>query len=207
MSLERRGRLFLISAPSGAGKTSLVREVTADNKALAVSISSTTRQRRPCERHGRDYWFVSEAEFAQRLADGRFLEHARVFDNYYGTDRQWVERKLADHVNVLLEIDWQGARQVRLAMPESFGIFLLPPSRAELERRLRRRGTDSDAIIAQRLRAAKQEMSHWNEYDAIVVNDNFDHARKVLDDLVHDPAPMTRADRNHLRPLIDELLR
>jgi guanylate kinase len=204
---EHRGRLFLVSAPSGAGKTSLVREVAAQDETLAVSISSTTRPRRECEEHGRDYWFLSEAEFAQRLAGGRFLEHARVFDNYYGTDRQWVENKLAGNISVLLEIDWQGARQVRRAMPNAIGIFILPPSRAELERRLRGRRTDSQAVIARRLRAAKQEMSHWNEYDAIIVNDSFEHATQRLRAIVHGTSPGNQLNRNQLRPLIRELLR
>jgi guanylate kinase len=177
----RRGRLFVIAAPSGAGKTSLVRALMEREPALRFSISYTTRPQRPTETHGRDYFFVSGEEFAAMVERGEFLEHARVFDNRYGTARAQVEASLGAGQDLILEIDWQGARQIRRAMPECVAIFVLPPSRAELERRLRGRGTDAETVIQRRLRDAAADMTHWNEFDFVVVNDDFDRA---LDDLL-----------------------
>src|SRR5262245_30698222 len=146
---NERGKLFVISAPSGAGKTSLVKALLERAPHLRFSISYTTRKQRPNELHGRDYFFVAgNAEFERMAAAGEFLEHAKVFDNYYGTAKAQVEAILNGGDNVILEIDWQGARQIRKAMPECKTIFILPPSRAELEKRLRGRGTDSDEVIA-----------------------------------------------------------
>ncbi|HET9693613.1 MAG TPA: guanylate kinase, partial [Steroidobacteraceae bacterium] len=144
-------------------------------------ISYTTRPQRPTETHGHDYFFVSRDEFESMVARGEFLEHARVFDNQYGTSRAQVEASLAGGQDLILEIDWQGAQQIRRAMPESVSIFILPPSRAELERRLRGRGTDSGDVIQRRLRDAAADMTHWDEFDFVVVNDDFDGA---LDDLL-----------------------
>ncbi|HET7674726.1 MAG TPA: guanylate kinase, partial [Gammaproteobacteria bacterium] len=194
-------------APSGAGKTSLVRELVARNPRLSVSVSYTTRPRRPRERPGIDYHFVSEPEFAQMVAAGRFIEYARVFNYHYGTDREAVGKILSADRDVLLEIDWQGARQVRAAMPDAVSIFILPPSRAELERRLRQRGTDSEEVIAHRLREAETDMSHWNEYDYVIVNDNFDHALAQLSAVLAGNGTGAHPDRAELKALVGELLR
>ena len=171
----------MIAAPSGAGKTSLVRALMEREPALQFSISYTTRPRRPTETHGRDYFFVSNDEFSGMVARGEFLEHARVFDHRYGTARRPVERSLEDGQDLILEIDWQGARQIRVALPECVTVFILPPSRAELERRLRGRGTDGEDVIARRLRDAAADMTHWDEFDYVVVNDDFE---KALDQLL-----------------------
>jgi guanylate kinase len=176
-----RGRLFVIAAPSGAGKTSLVRALMQRVPSLRFSISYTTRPKRPAELQGHDYFFVERPEFDAMVARGEFLEHARVFDNQYGTSRSQVEAALAAGQDLVLEIDWQGAQQIRAAMPGCISIFILPPSRAELERRLRTRATDSDEVILRRLRDAAADMTHWREFDYVVVNEDFDRA---LEDLV-----------------------
>ena len=173
---HRTGRLFVISAPSGAGKTSLVRALLQTRPNLAVSVSHTTRRQRPNEVEGRDYHFVDVPQFEQMVAAGAFLEHARVFDNYYGTGRAQLEARLAAGQDAVLEIDWQGARQVRAALPGCTTIFILPPSRAALEQRLQGRGTDSPQVIARRLADAVTDMSHWREFDFVVINDRFDEA-------------------------------
>ncbi|MFO7278713.1 MAG: guanylate kinase [Pseudomonadota bacterium] len=202
----RRGRLFVIAAPSGAGKTSLVKALVERRPELRVSISHTTRKKRPTEEHGREYFFVSVPEFEELVARGQFLEHARVFDNYYGTSRETVEKLLAEGNDVILEIDWQGARQVRAAMPECKTIFILPPSRDALEKRLRGRGTDSEEVIARRLRDAVGDMSHWNEFDYVVVNDDFERAVEDLVRIVEGRGAPLDAHRPELKPLLDELL-
>ncbi len=173
--------LFVIAAPSGAGKTTLVKAVVDRNPALKFSISYTTRPKRKTEKHGRDYFFVDKAEFDRLKAEGELLESAEVFDNFYGTSRSQVEKHLADGHHVILEIDWQGAQQVREAMPECVTIFILPPSRPELERRLRGRRTDSDEVIARRLRDALGDMSHWDEFDHVIINDDLDRATLDLE--------------------------
>ena len=169
-------RLFVIAAPSGAGKTTLVKALTTRNPELRFSISYTTRPKRRNEAHGVDYLFVGKGEFDQLRADGALLESADVFDNFYGTSRDQVEQHLAAGHHVILEIDWQGARQVREAMPDCVTVFILPPSREELERRLRSRGTDTNAVIARRLRDALSDMSHWDEFDYVIFNDDLDRA-------------------------------
>jgi guanylate kinase/non-canonical purine NTP pyrophosphatase (RdgB/HAM1 family) len=171
-----RGRLFVLAAPSGAGKTSLVKALLERMPALQMSVSHTTRPRRPTEEHGREYYFVTVPEFERLAAQGQFLEHARVFDNLYGTARAPVEARLAAGGDIVLEIDWQGARQVRAAMPDCVTIFILPPSRDALEKRLRSRATDSPQVIERRLRDAVSDMSHWREFDYVVVNDDFERA-------------------------------
>jgi guanylate kinase len=202
---KARGKLFVIAAPSGAGKTSLVRELMK-RLPLKFSISYTTRTRRETERDGHDYFFVDKAEF-ERMRDAReFLEHAQVFDNYYGTSRKQVEEHLARGDNVLLEIDWQGAQQIRGTMPEARTIFVLPPSRAALEQRLRGRGTDSEAVIARRLRDSLADMSHWNEFDDVVVNDDFERAVADLQAIVGGDTQRYRRDRSGLRTLLGALL-
>jgi guanylate kinase len=201
-----RGRLFVIAAPSGAGKTSLVKALLERRPELRVSISHTTRPKRPKEEDGREYYFVSVPQFEQLKAEGRFLEHARVFDNLYGTSRETVERLLAAGTDVVLEIDWQGARQVRAALPECRSIFILPPSRRSLEERLRTRNTDSDEVIARRLQDAVSDMSHWNEFEYVVVNDSFENAVADLTRVVAGQGEDLRASRPALAPLLRELL-
>jgi guanylate kinase len=202
----RRGRLFVIAAPSGAGKTSLVKALLERRPELRLSISHTTRKMRPTEQPGREYYFVSVGEFRERIGRGEFLEHAQVFDNYYGTGRAPVEQQLAQGRDVILEIDWQGARQVRRALPECVSIFILPPSRRALEERLRNRKTDSDEVIERRLRDAVGDMSHWNEFDYVVVNDSFEGAVTDLGRIVTGDGADLVASRPALQPLLQDLL-
>jgi len=201
-----RGHLFLITAPSGAGKTSLVKALLKQHPDLRFSISYTTRPKRPTEEDGRDYHFVDKAGFERMVQAGEFLEHAQVFDNYYGTSRRSVEGEMAAGRDVLLEIDWQGARQVRTLMSEAVSIFILPPTRPELERRLKHRGTDDAAVIARRLRDAVTDMSHWSEFDYVVVNDDFDRAVKDLAGIVAGKGQASRRDRPELKPIVAALL-
>ena len=204
--LSAANRLFVIAAPSGAGKTSLVRALMERETDLRFSVSYTTRARRPGEHDGQHYFFVSAETFQAMIEAGEFLEHARVFDNHYGTARAQVEGLLADGHGVVLEIDWQGARQVRAAMPESVGIFILPPSRAELERRLRGRATDSEDVIRRRLADAATDMAHWDEFQYVVVNDDFGAALAALTDIVRGRGSASRADRPELAPVVAALL-
>jgi guanylate kinase len=203
---RHRGRLYLITAPSGAGKTSLVKALVQSHPRLEFSISYTTRPKRPTETEGRDYHFVDVDEFRRMIDAGAFLEYAQVFDNFYGTARHTVESSLGAGRDVLLEIDWQGARQVRQALPEAASVFILPPSRAELERRLRSRGTDSDEVIARRLRDAVADMSHWSEFDYVVVNDDFTKAEAALGDILDGRGDANRSGRPALAPVINALL-
>lgn len=204
--MSRRGTLFVIAAPSGAGKTSLVRALMQRMPQLRFSISYTTRPRRETEQNGRDYFFVDRAEFERMVANGEFLEHAQVFDNCYGTSRAQVDRMLAQGDNVLLEIDWQGAQQVRRAMPECSTIFILPPSRAALEQRLRGRATDSDEVIARRLRDSIADMSHWNEFEYVVVNDDFERATNDLEAIASGRGEHFVAGRSEIQTLVRSLL-
>ncbi|MGB5258364.1 MAG: guanylate kinase [Woeseiaceae bacterium] len=169
-------KLFVIAAPSGAGKTTIVKALVARNPGLRFSISYTTRQKRRTEVDGVDYLFVQVDEFERLKEQGELLEYAEVFDNYYATSRSQVEKHLAEGQNVILEIDWQGARQVRASMPECISIFILPPSLEELERRLRDRRTDSPEVIERRLRDALADMAHWDEFDYVIINDNLERA-------------------------------
>ena len=171
-----RGTLFIVAAPSGAGKSSIVNAVLADTPGIALSISYTSRAPRPGERHAQHYHFVDKAEFERMVAAGDFFEHALVHGDYKGTARQSVEPQLAAGQDVLLEIDWQGARQVRKLVPEALSVFILPPSREALESRMRNRGQDSEATIARRLAAAREEMSHYDEFDFVIVNEDFETA-------------------------------
>ncbi|WP_137886487.1 guanylate kinase [Pseudomonas sp. 2FE] len=174
------GTLYIVSAPSGAGKTSLVKALIDAQTQIRVSVSHTTRDMRPGETDGLNYHFVSRDSFLQMLERNEFLEHAEVFGNLYGTSQRWLEKTLAEGFDLILEIDWQGAQQVRKLMPQARSIFILPPSQEALRQRLNNRGQDSDAIIEQRMREAVSEMSHYVEYDYLVINDDFATA---LDDL------------------------
>ena len=200
------GRLFVIAAPSGAGKTSLVKALLERKPELHVSISHTTRKMRPTEQDGREYHFVSVGDFQRLREQGQFLEYAQVFDNFYGTGRRPVETELAAGNNVVLEIDWQGAQQVRKSLPECVSVFVLPPSRLALEDRLRNRRTDSEEVIARRLRDAVGDMSHWSEFEYVVVNDDFERAVADLVRIVDGAAPELAADRPALKPLLADLL-
>ncbi|HEX5693411.1 MAG TPA: guanylate kinase [Arenimonas sp.] len=175
-----RGTLFIVAAPSGAGKSSLVNAVLAKEPGIALSISFTSRAPRPGERHAQHYHFVSKDEFKQMVAAGEFFEHALVHGDYKGTARQSVEPQLAAGKDVLLEIDWQGARQVREQVADSISVFILPPSRDALQTRMRNRGQDSEETIARRLAAAREEMSHYHEFDYVIVNEHFDAAAAEL---------------------------
>jgi guanylate kinase len=200
------GRLIVVSAPSGAGKTSLVKELLHDDPQLQLSISHTTRRRRPTEAEGREYHFVTVPQFQALEAQGEFLEHARVFDNFYGTSRAFVEQQLRAGRNVLLEIDWQGAQQVRARMPQCVSVFVLPPSRQALAERLARRATDTEEVIARRLADAAADMSHYREFDYVVVNDDFAHAVADLKRIIAGQGEALRSDRPELAPLAAELL-
>jgi guanylate kinase len=202
-----RGRLIVIAAPSGAGKTSLVNALLASEPALRLSVSHTTRRRRETEQEGREYHFVSVPEFERLRNAGEFLEHARVFDNLYGTSRAYVGQQLGAGHDVVLEIDWQGARQVRRAMPQCVTVFILPPSREALEERLAGRATDTAQVIARRLADAAADMSHYREFDYLVVNDDFNRAVADLKRIVAGDAQDLRSDRPELQPLIAKLLK
>lgn len=183
-STANSGSLFIVAAPSGAGKSSLVNALLAQEPDLVLSISTTTRAPRPGEQHGREYFFVSESEFLERAAKGEFLESAKVHGNYYGTSRLLIEEHTRAGKDVLLEIDWQGAQQVRKQYPDAVGIFILPPSIAVLEQRLRKRGQDSDEVIARRVANAAGEIAHVAEFDYVMINENFDIALAQLAGIV-----------------------
>lgn len=170
------GQLFIVAAPSGAGKTTLVRQLLAQEQDIRLSISYTTRAPRPGEENGREYHFVSEAQFQAMIAADDFLEWAQVHGNYYGTSKRWIGTERAAGRDVLLEIDWQGAQQVRRVFPDAIGVFILPPSMEELTRRLTGRGTDSAEVIARRLAAAREEMSHVGEFGYVIINDDLQTA-------------------------------
>lgn len=174
------GTLYIVSAPSGAGKTSLVTKLIEQDAHIIVSVSTTTRDKREGEKDGVNYHFSSIETFQQKIKHGDFLEYAEVFGNYYGTSKSTVENELKAGKDVILEIDWQGAQQVRQLMPEATSIFILPPSLEELNRRLNTRGTDSEEIIAGRMSEAVSEMSHYHEYDYIVINYHFEKALEEL---------------------------
>ena len=174
--MSMRGTLYIVAAPSGAGKSSIVNAVLARDPQIALSISFTSRQPRPGERHAQHYNFVTADEFKAMIRAGDFFEYAQVHGDWKGTARQSVEPQLAAGKDVLLEIDWQGARQVRDKVPDAVAVFILPPSRQALEQRMRNRGQDSEAVIQQRLAAAREEMSHFDEFDYVIVNEVFEAA-------------------------------
>jgi guanylate kinase len=200
------GTLYVISAPSGAGKTSLVKALLEKTEGIGVSVSHTTRAKREGEQDGVDYHFTEKAAFEKMVEESAFLEHAQVFDNYYGTAIANIETKLKQGEDVILEIDWQGAEQVRKQLPYSVNIFILPPSQSALEERLRGRGQDSDEIIARRMRDAKNETSHYSEYDYLVVNDDFEDALIELKSIVLARRCRYEAQTQRLTPLLKELL-
>ncbi|OOS00957.1 guanylate kinase [Canicola haemoglobinophilus] len=182
-----QGNLYIISAPSGAGKSSLISALLAqdNNNKMMVSVSHTTRQPRPSEQEGVHYYFVSVEQFEDLIAQGAFLEYAKVFGgNYYGTSLPAIEKNLAEGIDVFLDIDWQGAQQIRQKVPSVKSIFILPPSLAELERRLIGRGQDSEEVIAERMSKAISEISHYDEYDYVIVNDNFEQALADLNSIL-----------------------
>jgi guanylate kinase len=200
------GRLYVIAAPSGAGKTSLVKALMEREPRLRFSVSYTTRKPRANEIDGRDYHFIAADRFQEMVDRGEFLEHAQVFDNFYGTGVQAVRDALGSGGLVLLEIDWQGARQVRERLPEARTIFILPPARQALEQRLRARSTDSEAVIQRRLQDARRDIGHWTEFDFVVINDRFDQAVEDLHAIVRENGDPLAAARPDVERLAAELL-
>jgi guanylate kinase len=200
------GKLYIISAPSGAGKTSLVKQLVADLNDLSVSISHTTRQMRPGETHGQDYYFVTVADFKTMQEQRAFLEHAQVFDNFYGTAQQTVEENLNRGLDVILEIDWQGAEQIKKLLPDSLSIFILPPSTEVLLQRLRNRGQDGEHIISRRMRDAVTEIRHHDEFDYLVVNDVFAEALTELKSIIIANRLTRQRQIHNLKPLLASLL-
>ncbi len=199
-------KLFVIAAPSGAGKTTLVQALIRNNPEQRFSISYTTRGQRSNEANGRDYHFVTVEEFKKLIREDALLEYAEVFDNYYGTSRAQVEEHLANGDSVILEIDWQGAQQVRKRMPEAVTIFILPPSVPELERRLRGRGTDSNEVIERRLRDAMSDMAHWTEFDYVIFNDDLDRAVADLEDVFAGSGERSSTATPKLRSAVETML-
>jgi guanylate kinase len=178
------GNLFIISAPSGTGKTSLVHALLEINPHIDLSVSYTTRDPRPGEQDGKDYHFVSRETFLKMAKLGEFLESAEVYGNLYGTSQTWISQEIAKGRDILMEIDWQGAAQVRLLFPDSISIFILPPSITALEQRLKGRGKDDDAVIAKRMAAVREDVAHIAEFNYVIINDNLDDALRELDAVV-----------------------
>jgi len=201
-----KGTLYIISAPSGAGKTSLVRELVSNLDDVVVSVSHTTRTMRDGEQDGVDYHFLDKETFLSMVEHSAFLEHARVFDNYYGTSQKHVEQQLLSGKDVILEIDWQGARQVRRLMQESQSVFILPPSREALRERLQNRGQDGEDVIARRMQDAVNEMSHYAEFDYLIVNDDFDQALNELKCVIKVNSLRQIRQEHSLEKLLIELL-
>ena len=206
MSSNKSGRLFVFAAPSGAGKTTLVHAVVRKHPELRFSISYTTREPRVNEANAVDYLFVSEDEFMRLRDAGEMLEFAQVFDNYYATSRGQVEKHLVDNRSVVLEIDWQGAQQVRESMPDCVTIFILPPSLAELERRLRDRRTDKPEVIERRLKDARSDMAHWEEFDHVIINDDLDEAITALEDVLIGKGDASSTDNPDLRAAVANIV-
>jgi len=200
------GRLYVVAAPSGAGKTSLVKALVEREPRLRFSVSYTTRKSRPNEVDGRDYHFVTHARFKEMADRGEFLEHAQVFDNSYGTSLRAVQDGLLAGELLLLEIDWQGARQVRARLPAARSIFILPPTREALELRLKARSTDSAAVIERRLKDAGRDIAHWTEFDYVVINDKFETAVEDLLAIIHERGEALAANRPQVARLARELL-
>ena len=200
------GTLFIVSAPSGAGKTSLVAALVEQVRGLRISVSHTTRPQRPGEVHGVNYHFTERDDFLAKVNDGGFLEHAEVFGNLYGTSSDWVRETLHGGEDVVLEIDWQGAQQVRRLMPEASSVFILPPSLEVLAQRLRGRGSDDDSVIARRLAGAREEMSHYPEFDFLIVNDDFQRALADLRAIVYSQRLAQARQQKRIEPVLEALL-
>ena len=201
-----RGQLLIISAPSGAGKTSLIKALVEQEPRVEVSVSHTTRPQRPGETEGVNYFFITTEAFHEMRDAGAFFESAEVFGHYYGTSLNQLESRLAEGADVILEIDWQGAQQVRQLLPDSAWLFILPPSIEALKIRLQNRAQDNADTIELRMRAARDEMSHWHEADYLIINDNFDSALEELRALVRSLRLRTDQQQSALHDLIDDLL-
>lgn len=201
------GTLYIISAPSGGGKTSLVHALLESVSNLEASISYTTRPPRPGEKDGIDYYFVNETEFKKLIQTNALLEHAIVFGYYYGTSLDWVSKKIEAGIDVILEIDWQGARQIREKMPESIGIFIIPPSWEILEKRLHLRAQDKKTVIQKRMADAKTELTHYQEYDYLIVNENFSNALADLNAILRVRRLRCSVQKNELSALLESLLK
>ncbi|GAA66067.1 MULTISPECIES: guanylate kinase [Pseudoalteromonas] len=204
---QTRGNLFILSAPSGAGKSSLINALLKKHADMKVSVSHTTRAPRPGEENGVHYHFVSTDEFKALIAKDDFFEWAQVFDNYYGTSKQAIESQLDAGIDVFLDIDWQGAQQVRKIMPSVQTIFILPPSKEELEQRLNNRGQDSAEVIASRMAKAQSETSHYNEYDFVIVNDDFESALADIEMIVMAQRLTLKAQEDRHQVLLNSLLK
>ncbi len=200
------GTLYIVSAPSGAGKTSLVKALLDAQPQVRVSVSHTTRAIRPGEVDGVNYHFVTREAFLERLERNEFLEHAEVFGNLYGTSQRWLEQTLEEGYDLILEIDWQGAQQVRRLMPQAKSIFILPPSQEALRQRLTHRGQDSEEVINTRMREAVSEMTHYVEYDYLVINDDFTHALADLQAIFHANQLLQPAQQQRFEGLLEQLL-
>lgn len=206
MTHALQGQLYIIAAPSGAGKTSLVSAISEMVDDLKVSISHTTRAMRPGEQDGQNYFFVDESRFVTMQQRGEFLESAKVFDHYYGTTHKWVVETLNQGIDVILEIDWQGARIARERIPQSVGIFILPPSLAALRERLKVRASDTEEIINGRMAKATQEMSHFGEFDYLIINDDFEVALQDLESIIKSQRLRQKDQATRHRDLITNLL-
>ncbi|TBR37911.1 guanylate kinase [Marinomonas agarivorans] len=203
---QSKGNLFMLSAPSGAGKSSLYKALLKQDENVRISVSHTTRSARKGEEHGREYYFIDVPTFQQMITDGDFFEYAQVFDNYYGTSRSAIMAMLNQGLDVILEIDWQGARQIRKLYPDALGIFVLPPSTEELERRLCDRGTDTDDVIQKRMAKAVNEMSHYDEYDFLLINDDFDDTLAKMQSIIQAMRTKRALIAEKHADLIDDLL-
>ena len=204
--IKQKGNLYILSAPSGAGKSSLYKALLQADQQVRISVSHTTRAPRTGEDHGREYFFVDVDSFLDMIAEDAFFEHAQVFDNYYGTSKQAIFDMLDQGLDVILEIDWQGARQVREQYPDAIGIFILPPSLTALEERLTGRGTDAADVIARRMSKAVSEMSHYDEYEYVIINDDFEQALGQLKAIFAANRTRTALIQDIHRDLINDLL-
>ncbi|GGN19653.1 MULTISPECIES: guanylate kinase [Marinomonas] len=203
---KHTGNLFILSAPSGAGKSSLYKALLKADDKVRISISHTTRAPRAGEEHGREYYFIDDESFLDMIAEDAFFEHAQVFDHYYGTSKETIFGMLEQGLDVILEIDWQGARQVRQLYPEAVGIFILPPSLSSLEERLKKRATDTEDVIQRRMAKAVNEMSHYHEYDFVIVNDDFDTALAEMSSIFMAMRAKTPVMQQKYGNLINDLL-